>query len=409
MSEGESQEPSRSRPAPLSDVRVCDLTQNLAGPYCTQILADLGASVVKVEPPGGDLARAWGPPFWGRGSALYLSANRGKRSIVVDLKRPEGMALLHRIVAESDVFVHASRPGAARRLGIDYAAMRAVRDDLVYMGISAYGTEGPLAESPGYDPLMQAYSGIMSLTGHPGTPPTRVGGAVIDYGTGMWAATAILAALRERDRTGEGVELGAALLDTAIGWVSYHIAGYLGTGKVPVAMGSGLSAIAPYQAFPTADGHVMILAGNDGLFRRLCRMLDLPGLADDERFLTNPERVENRDALTELLERRTRELTTAAVVERGIAHDVPVSAIHTIDQVVEDEQIGASEMIPYAPHGELDDYRDVSLPLRIAGERPRAALPPPDPGAHTLQLLDDLGYDPEEVAALLDSGVVSAE
>ena len=269
---------------PLAGVRVCDLTQNLAGPYCTQILADLGATVIKVEPPGGDLARAWGPPFWGEGSALYLSANRGKRSLVLDLKSERGMGVLRRLAASCDVFVQATRPAAAERLGVDYASIREVRPDVVYMGISAYGTEGPLKDQPGYDPLMQAYSGIMGLTGHPGSPPTRVGGAVVDYGTGMWAATAVLAGLRHRDATGEGVELGAALLDTALVWVSYHIAGYLGTGGLPEPMGSGLASIAPYQAFPTRDGHVMILAGNDTLFRRLCAALEAPELAADPRF-----------------------------------------------------------------------------------------------------------------------------
>ena len=210
---------------PLHDITICDLTQNLAGPYCSQILADLGATVIKIEPPGGDLSRAWGPPFWGSESALYLSANRGKKSIILDLKSVDGLEVLHRIARASDVFVQASRPGVSRRLGFDYESIRALRSDVVYLGLSAYGKKGPLSELPGYDPLMQAYSGIMSVTGHPNSPPTRVGGAVVDYGTGMWAALAILAALRARDATGEGAELEVSLLDTALGWVSYHIGG----------------------------------------------------------------------------------------------------------------------------------------------------------------------------------------
>jgi len=394
--------------APLSDVRVCDLTQNLAGPYCTQILADLGATVIKVEPPGGDLSRTWGPPFWGEGSALYLSANRGKRSVTVDLKSEAGMDVLHRIAGGCDVFVQASRPGVSKRLGFDYASIRAVRPDVVYVGISAYGKEGPLRDLPGYDPLMQAYSGIMSLTGHADTPPTRVGGAVIDYGTGMWAATAALAGLRHRDRTGEGVELEAALLDTAIAWVSYHVAGYLGTGVVPAPMGSALASIAPYQAFPTSDGHVMILAGNDGLFRKLCRALEMEELADDPRFLTNPLRVEHRDALVSLLSERTRRLTTDELVRRGRRHEVPLSAIHTIADMVHDEQVTASEMVPHAPTPELPDYRDVSLPIRMAGERPRARRSPPGAGADTREVLAELGFEPDEVERLLRDGVVDA-
>ncbi len=392
---------------PLADIRVCDLTQNLAGPYCTQILADLGATVIKVEPPGGDLARAWGPPFWGRGSALYLSANRGKRSVVLDLKTEAGLGVLHRIAAASDVFVQASRPGVSRRLGFDYPSIRAVRDDIVYMGISAYGKHGPMAELPGYDPLLQAYSGIMSLTGHPDAPPTRVGGAVIDYGTGMWAAMAILAALRTRDETGEGVELETSLLDTALGWVSYHIAGYLGTGVEPSPMGSGLASIAPYQAFPTEDGWVMISAGNDGLFRRLCRALEIEDLADDERFLTNPLRVRHRDELIPILEARTRRLSTSELLARGRAHEVPCSGIQTLDEVLDAEQVAASQMIVSAPTEELPEYRDLAVPLRIAGERPRAARRAPHAGEHTHEILSEVGLEPDEIERLIGSGAVS--
>jgi crotonobetainyl-CoA:carnitine CoA-transferase CaiB-like acyl-CoA transferase len=394
--------------APLADIRVCDLTQNLAGPYCSQILADLGATVIKIEPPGGDMARAWGPPFWGTRSALYLSANRGKRSIVLDLKSEAGLEVLRRIARDSDVFMQASRPGVAKRLGLDYPAIRELRPDVIYASVSAYGQKGPMAELPGYDPLMQAFTGLMSTTGHTGMPPTRVGGAVIDYGTGMWLAIAVLAALRRRDQTGEGSELETALLDTALGWVSYHVTGYLATGQVPGPMGTGVPAIAPYQAFPTCDGWVMIAAGNDALFRRLCDALGMPELSRDERFLTNPLRSTNQSVLIPMIEERTRACTTAELLELTRRHAVPCSAIRDIAEVVADEQVAAAELIAAAPDPEVEDYRDVALPLRLDGSRPRGPVSPPRAGEHTLEILAELGYDDEQARKLIASGVAEA-
>ncbi|MDH3206905.1 MAG: CoA transferase [Gemmatimonadota bacterium] len=394
--------------APLSDIRVCDLTQNLAGPYCSQILADLGATVIKIEPPGGDMARAWGPPFWGSGSALFLSVNRGKRSIVLDLKTEAGMDVLRRIARESDVFMQASRRGVAQRLGFDYDAIRAVRPNVVYASVSAFGTEGPRKNEPGYDPLIQAYTGLMSTTGHPGMPPTRVGGAVVDYGTGMWTALAVLAALRKRDQTGEGSEVDTALLDTSLGWISYHLTGYMATGQVPGPMGSGVPAIAPYEAFPTSDGHVMISAGNDALFARLCSALGIEELVADPRFLTNPLRSSNHDELIPLIEEHTKVLTTAQLLELGTTYSVPCSAIHDVAQVVADPQVEASAMFVAAPNAEVDDYRDLSLPLRMDGERPRDQKPPPRQGEHTKQVLAELGFGEDEIRALIDSGAAEA-
>ena len=394
---------------PLEGVCVCDVTQNLAGPFCGQILADLGATVLKVEPPGGDLGRAWGPPFWGGDSTLFLSANRGKRSIVLDLKSEGGLDVLLRIAQRSDVFLQASRTGVAERLGIDYEAIRAVRDDVIYMSISAYGREGPMCEQPGYDPLMQAYAGIMSVTGHPASPPTRVGGSVVDYGTGMWAVIAILAALRTRDATGRGAELETALMDTALAWVSYHMMGYLATGEAPDRLGSSLDSIAPYRAFATTDCHVMIAAGNDAIFRRLCEALGLDELADEARFATNPDRVANREVLDPLIEARTSEISTAELLDLTRTHAVPASAIQTIPEVIADPQVTVSGMLHAVPHPAVPGYRDVSLPLRIDGVRPRGDSPPPGRGAHTLEVLAELGYGQAEVDRLIESGAVATD
>jgi len=381
--------------APLAGIRVCDVTQNLAGPFCSQILADLGATVFKVEPPGGDLGRAWGPPFWGDDSTLFLSANRGKRSIVLDLKSEGGRDVLQRLAGTCDVFLQASRPGVPERLGIDYESVRAWREDVVYMAISAYGQDGPMSEQPGYDPLIQAYAGIMSVTGHPGGLPTRVGGSVVDFGTGMWAAIAILGALRTRDTTGAGAHLETALMDTALAWVSYHMMGYLATGEVPGPMGSSLGSIAPYRAFATTDGHVMIAAGNDGIFRRLCKALGRTDLADDPRFATNPDRVQHRDAVEGAVEECTSTLSTAQLLDLTREHEVPASAIQPLDAVIADAQVAASGMLPDARHPEVPDYRDVSLPLRMDGVRPRH-----------VEVLEELGFDSTDVEALLDGAAV---
>ncbi|HEU5320015.1 MAG TPA: CoA transferase, partial [Methylomirabilota bacterium] len=243
---------------PLEGIVVADLTQNVAGPFCTQILGDMGAEVVKVERPGrGDDARAWAPPWWGQESASFMAFNRNKKSLALDLKREGGVEILRRLVGRADVFVQSLRAGAVAELGLDFAAAAALNPRLVYCSITAFGTEGPLRDLPGYDPLMQAYGGLMSVNGHPGEEPARVGTSIVDMGTGMWAALGIVAALRQRDATGRGVEVTTALFETALMWVSYHAMGYFASGDVPQPQGSGTGMIAPYQAFPTADGYVM--------------------------------------------------------------------------------------------------------------------------------------------------------
>ncbi len=361
----------------LDGVRVCDLTQNLAGPLCAQILGDLGAEIIKVEAPGGDSGRAWGPPFWGSDSTLFLSANRNKRSIILDLKNPEAREILYRLAKESDVVVQSARFGVPERLGYDYESIKAIRDDIIYMSVSAYGDRGPMRDFPGYDPLMQAFSGIMSVTGHPGEPPARVGGSVVDYGTGMWAVIAILSALRTRDATGQGAKLDAALLDTAVGWVSYHLSGYFATGDVPGPMGSAMDSIVPYQAFQTADGSVMISGGSDPIFVRLCNALGLGELGADPRFLTNPDRVANRVELLEILENQIKNHTTEDLLELMHDHAVPCSPIQNMAEVAAHPQVVEAGLLPMADNPAVSNYRDVALPLRVDGERPLGDRAPP--------------------------------
>jgi crotonobetainyl-CoA:carnitine CoA-transferase CaiB-like acyl-CoA transferase len=394
-------------PLPLDGIIVADLTQNVAGPFCTQTLGDMGADVVKVERPGrGDDARAWGPPFWAGESTIFLAFNRHKKSLAIDLKREGGIDVLKRLVERADVFVQSLRAGVIEELGLDFAAATRLNPRLVYCSVTAFGTEGPLAAQPGYDPLMQAYGGLMSINGHPGQEAARVGTSIIDMGTGMWAALGIVAALRERDRTGRAVEVTTALFETALTWISYQAAGYFGDGVVPQPQGSGIAMVVPYQAFPTADGQAMVAAGSDALFQRLAEALGDSALGTDPRFADNPGRVRNRQALVAAISAHTRRLETADLLDRLRLAGVPAAPILSVDRVLEEPQTKASGMILAAPHPRVPDYRAVGLPIRWDRQRPGLRSVPPLVGEQSVDVLTWLGYTIDEVRSLKSKGVV---
>ena len=394
-------------PFPLEGIVVADLTQNVAGPFCTQTLGDMGAEVVKVERPGrGDDARAWGPPFWAGESTIFLAFNRNKKSLAIDLKREGGIGVLRRLVQRADVFVQSLRAGVIEELGLDFASAARLNPRLVYCSVTAFGSEGPLSTEPGYDPLMQAYGGLMSINGHPGQEPARVGTSIIDMGTGMWAALGIVAALRERDRTGRAVEVTTALFETALTWISYQAAGYFGDGTVPQPQGSGIAMVVPYQAFPTADGQAMIAAGSDALFQRLADALGDPALGADARFADNPGRVRHRQALVAAISAHTRRLETADLLERLRAAGVPAAPILGVDRVLEEPQTRASGMILTALHPRVPDYRAVGLPIRWNRQRPGVRSVPPLVGEHSVDVLGWLGYTIDDIRSLRAKGVV---
>ena len=372
-------------PRPLAGVTVLELAQNLAGPYAAQILAALGADVIKGERPGGDAAREWGPPFVHGTGSIFAAANRGKRSVELDLASDDGRAALRALIARTDILIEAFRPGAFAAMGFDADTVLSWNPALIYCSVLAYGEYGPLRDLPGYDPLMQAHAGLMSITGEPGTRGARVGTSVVDMGTGMWLVIAVMAALRERDRTGSGTRLSVALYDTALAWNAYHIGGFLDAGAAPAPMGSELPMIAPYGAFETMDGEVMIAAGNDNLFRRLCNALSID-IGKDARFATNATRVQHRQDVNEVVRARTREHRADELLDLLRQYGVPCAPIQDIAQVSRDRQTRASDMIS-AGAGPTA----LRVPIRFDGERPAAGSPPPRSGEHTATILDELG------------------
>jgi crotonobetainyl-CoA:carnitine CoA-transferase CaiB-like acyl-CoA transferase len=392
---------------PLDGIRVLDVTTSIAGPYCAQTLAALGADVIKVERPDtGDDGRAWGPPFWDGEAAMFLSANAGKRSLALSLRDPRGRAVLLRLVDRADVFLQSLRPGLAEELGLGADDLRARNPRLVYCSLGAYGRAGPLSREPGYDALMQAAGGLISMTGEPGRPGVRVGSSLIDQGTGTWAALGVVAALLERDRTGAGSAVDVSLYETAIGYIGYHLAGYLGDGTIPHGQGTRFPMVAPYQVFPTRDGELMILGANDRLFAALCAVVGRPELVDDPRFETNPQRVRHRDELCAILENALSEHDTEHWLARLKQAGVPAAPVADVAEVAHAPQTEALGILQPLDHPTIPDLRLTALPLSFDGARALHRTAPPAVGEHTEDVLREAGYETEEIAALAAEGVI---
>lgn len=372
---------------PLAGITVLEIGHSVAAPFAGMVLGELGADVVKLENPGtGDYARSWGPPFWGESSALFHTVNRGKRGIAVDLADPEDSALLRAFIHDKvDVVLHNLKFGALDKLGFGGARLVAEKPGLVFCNIGAFGAAGPLRDKPGYDPLMQAFSGIMSLLGEDGRPPVRVGVALVDMGAGMWSVIGILAALQERARTGQGGIVDTSLFETALGWLNIPFGAYLASGVVPRREGSGAAQIAPYQAFAASDGYFMLSAGNDNLFRRLCKAIGRMDLAEDPRFRTNPDRVKHRAALIPLLEAIFREGSLAKWGKLLDAEGIPNAPVQTLDQIAAHAQTAAVGMLQPSPDGTM---RIIGLPLSFDGKRPQFETRAPGLAEHQDEVLN---------------------
>jgi crotonobetainyl-CoA:carnitine CoA-transferase CaiB-like acyl-CoA transferase len=395
---------------PLEGIKVLDLSRVLAGPWCTQLLADLGAEVTKIERPGaGDDTRHWGPPWHGEGdervAAYFLSANRGKKSAAIDFAQPEGAALVRELAQKADVIVENFKVGGLAKFGLDDASLRAANPRLIYASITGFGQDGPYAERAGYDYIIQGMGGLMSITGlpdgEPGGGPMRVGVAVVDLFTGMYTATAIIAALYRRERSGEGALIDMALFDTQLAMLANQASNALVSGKDPPRQGNTHPNIVPYQPFAAADQPIIIAIGNDRQFARLAEICGHPEWAGDERFKSNSARVANRSEIVALVAEAIAEKPAAEWLERLEAAGIPAGPINRISQALEDVQAQHRRMVRTIGGMPL-----IGSPLRMDGERADSDLPPPKLGEHTDSLLSSLGADPAEVARLRSAGVI---
>ena len=402
---------------PLQGIRVLDLSRILAGPWSTQQLADLGAQVIKIERPGsGDDTRHWGPPWLGdtQEAAYYLCANRGKESVAIDLADPQGQALLIELVKHCDVLVENFKVGGLKKYGLDYASLKKIKPELIYCSITGFGQDGPYAQRAGYDFMIQGMGGVMSLTGlpddQPGGGPMKIGVAFADIFTGLYASNAILAALFQRQKTGQGAHLDLALLDVQVGVLANQALNYLTSGEVPQRLGNAHPNIVPYQAFATQDGYLILAVGNDAQFQRFCQEAGAPELASDVRYTSNRSRVENREQLIPLLQPLLRQRTTDQWLQALEKIGVPCGPINTLDRVFDDPQVKHRGMQLTLSHPQAGEVQLVNNPVRINGQAVHATQAPPTLGQHTREVLQSLLDLPDEqLEALASQGCIQLD
>ena len=394
--------------SPLQDLLVVDLTRVLSGPYCTMLLADMGARVIKIEQPGrGDDTRAWGPPFVGEESAYFLSINRNKESLTLDLKHTHGRRILERLLDRADVLVENVRPGTLERLDFGYEAVSNRWPRVIYCSISGFGQTGPRRDQPGYDAVIQAEAGLMSLTGEATGPPLRLGVAIADIVTGMFAAQGVTMALLARARTGRGQRVDVGMLDSTAALLTYQAANYFATGRAPERLGNRHPTIVPYETFEAADGEFVLAVGNDDLWRRFCRVAGLDDTAGDTRFATNRARAQNYGELRGILARTLRTRSKAQWIAALNAEGVPCGAVRDVAETLSDPQIAARNMVETVEHLTLGSVQTLGIPIKLSATPGTVRTAPPTLGQHTDQILrNDVGLSDEEIATVRAAGAV---
>ena len=392
---------------PLEGIKVIDFSQILAGPFCTMLLADMGADVIKIEKPnGGDDTRRYGPPFIEGESAAFLTLNRNKRSIVLDLKSEQGIGVVRGMLSDAEVMIHNFRPGVVDRMGLGYEQVRQINPAIVYCTVSGFGTTGPYSQRAGFDLVAQGMSGLMSINGFPDAPPAKIGVPMADLNTGMFCAYGVLTAYINRLTTGQGQHVDASLVESGIAYTLYESATYFATGEVAGPLGSAHRMIAPYQAFATEDGYINIGAANQNNWERMCRAVGREDLLDDKRFASNPERMVNIGALTPIMEETFRTRTTSHWVKLLEDAGVPCGPIYDIEQVYADPHVQSRDMAVALEHPKAGSIRNIGVAVKLSDTPGSVRTPAPLLGQHTDEVLAQFGYADTDIAALRDSGAL---